>query len=80
MIKEVSFISFIFGDMNILLDWLKDLAIKIREMITEDDDDVPSLVILTLLSLTLLGILVLEVAYICSFFMLISVLINIKDV
>lgn len=79
MIKEVSFISFIFGDMNILLDWLKDLAIKIKEMITEDDD-VPSLVILLLLSGTLLAILALEVAYIYSFFMLIFVLINIGDV
>jgi hypothetical protein len=79
MIKEVSLISFIFGDMNILLDWLKDLAIKIREMITEDDD-VPSLVILLLLSGTLFAILDLEVAYIYSFFMLIFVLINIGDV
>lgn len=79
MIKEVSLISFIFGDMNILLDWLKDLAVKIREMITEDDD-VPSLVILLLLSGTLLAILALEVAYIYSFFVLISVLMNFTDV
>ncbi len=79
MIKEVSLISFIFRDMNILLDWLKDLAVKIREMITEDDD-VPSLVILLLLSGTLLAILALEVAYIYSFFVLISVLMNFTDV
>lgn len=79
MIKEVSLISFIFGDMNILLDWLKDLAIKIKEMITEDDD-VPSLVILLLLSGTLLAILALEVAYIYSFFMLIFIITNVYDV
>lgn len=79
MIKEVSLISFIFGDMNILLDWLKDLAIKTKEMISEDDD-VPSLVILLLLSGTLLAILALEVAYIYSFFMLILIMTNVYDV